>query len=296
MLFDLYGDYIFCDGAMGTVLQKNGLNPGDRPDIMNITAPEVVERVHRMYVDAGSNIIYSNTFGANAGSLSETGYSPEEIIDSGIKIAKRAGGSTAKVALDIGPTGLLLEPMGDLEFGMAYELFKQQAAAGEKAGADLAAIETMSDIAELKAAVTAVTENTNLPVLATMTFDKTGRTYLGCTPEDFAETAELLGADAVGINCSLEPAEMFSTVERIALTTNLPLVIKPNAGLPDGTTGVYSIDPDEFARQMLQLVEIARTASAAKPTPPGQVFRHKMILGGCCGTTPDYIRALRKVF
>ena len=293
MIFDLYGDYIFCDGAMGTILQKNGLKPGDRPDIMNITAPEVVENVHRMYVDAGSDIIYSNTFGANANSLSGTGYSPEDIISAGIAIAKRACGGTARVALDIGPIGLLLEPMGDLEFSVAYELFKQQAAAGEKAGADLIAIETMSDIAELKAAINAATDNTSLPVIATMTFDKTGRTYIGCTPEDFVETAEFMGAAAVGLNCSLEPAEMFATAERIALTTNLPLVIKPNAGLPDGMTGIYSIGPDAFARQMSQLIETLR---AANPMQPGQSSRRKIIVGGCCGTTPDYIHALRKVF
>jgi len=278
MLFD-NRKYIIFDGAMGTMLQKSGLKPGERPDIMSITAPHAVERIHRMYVEAGSDIICSNTFGANADTLRGAGYTPEEIITAAVAIARRASGGTAKVALDIGPTGSLLEPVGDLEFERAYELFKEQALAGEKAGADYAAIETMSDIAELKAAILAVTENTRLPVLATMTFNKTGRTFMGCTPEDFVQTAEQLGVSAVGINCSLEPAEMYVTAQRIAEKTNLPLIVKPNAGLPDGVTGLYSIGPEEFALQMAQLMKIG-----------------VKIVGGCCGTTPDYIRELKRTF
>ena len=270
---------VFYDGAMGTMLQNCALKPGERPDILNITAPDAVENVHRMYVEAGSDIICTNTFGANACALSGTGYSPGEIIAAAVAIAKRASGGRAKVALDIGPTGQILEPMGDLEAEKAYELFREQALAGEKAGADFAAIETMSDITELKSAISAVVENTGLPVLATMTFDKTGLTYMGCSPELFAETAERLGAAAVGINCSYEPAEMFSTVERIAKATSLPLIVKPNAGLPDRETGKYSVGPAEFASQMAPYAEIG-----------------VKIVGGCCGTTPEYIKELRKVF
>jgi len=271
--------YIIFDGAMGTMLQRNGLKPGERPDIMNITAPDVVQRVHRMYVEAGSDIICANTFGANAEALRATGYTPEEIITAGIEIAKGASGGTVKIALDIGPTGRLLEPIGDLEFDRAYEMFKEQAIAGEKAGADYAAIETMSDLEELKAAILAVTGNTRLPVLATMTFDKTGHTFMGCTPENFAKTAEQLGASAVGINCSLEPAEMYTTAGRIANATSLPLIVKPNAGLPDSVTGLYSIGPEEFALQMAPLKKIG-----------------VRIVGGCCGTTPEYIRVLKRTF
>lgn len=278
MLFD-DRKYIIYDGGMGTMLQKSGLKPGMRPDIMSITAPQVVENVHRLYVEAGSDIVCSNTFGANAHALRATGYSPEEIITAAVSIAKSACRGETMVALDIGPIGQLLEPMGDLEFDRAYEMFREQAVAGEKAGADVVAIETMSDLEELKAAILAVTENTNLPVLATMTFDKTGHTFMGCTPEDFAKTAAQLGVTAAGLNCSLEPAEMFTTAERIAKTTNLPLVVKPNAGLPDGTTGLYSVDPFEFARQMERFKQIG-----------------VRIVGGCCGTTPDYIRELRKTF
>jgi len=271
--------YIIYDGAMGTMLQKSGLKPGERPDLMNITAPDAVESVHRMYVEAGSDIICTNTFGANADTLSGTGYTPETIITAAVGIAKRASGGRAKVALDIGPTGQLLEPMGDLEVFRAYELFAEQAIAGERAGADFAAIETMSDLEELKTAIMAVIENTKLPVLATMTFDKSGRTYTGCTPENFAETAERLGAAAVGINCSLEPAEMFVTAERIAKTTSLPLIVKPNAGLPNGVSGLYSIGPVDFAEQMAPFAKIGAR-----------------IVGGCCGTTPEYIRELKRVF
>ena len=294
MLFDLYGDYIFFDGAIGTMLQKNGLKPGERPDVMNMTSPEVVENVHRMYVEAGSDIICTNTFGANAVVLHNTGYSPEDVITAAVAIAKRASGGAARVALDIGPIGMLLEPMGDLDSGKAYELFREQAAAGESAGADLAAIETMSDIAELKAAIRAVTENTSLPVFASMTFDKTGRTYIGATPEDFATTAGQLGAAAVGINCSLEPAEMVSVVERIAQTTALPLIIKPNAGLPDSVTGLYGIGPVEFAGKMALLIEAVEASAGSRSSAPGSPTHRQMIIGGCCGTTPDYICALRK--
>ena len=283
MFFDSFGDYIFFDGAMGTMLQKRGLKPGDRPDIMNMDAPEVVESVHRMYVDAGSDIICTNTFGANAKALRGTGYAPGDIISAAVAIAKRAGRGAVKIALDIGPIGVLLEPMGDLEVDSAYELFKEQAVAGDRAGADIAAIETMSDISELKAAISAVVENTNLPVMATMTFDKTGRTYIGVAPEEFAQAAQKLGAAAVGLNCSLAPIEMIETAGRLAKATDLPLIIKPNAGLPDGETGLYSLGPEEFAEQMVRLAQVVPSS-------------RRIIVGGCCGTSPEYIKELRRMF
>ena len=295
-MFSSRGSFMLYDGAMGTMLQKNGLAPGQRPDIMNITAPDTVESIHRMYVEAGSEIICANTFGANANALKATGRSPGEIIGAGIAIAKRAAGSSAKVALDIGPVGQMLEPLGDLGYNEAYELFKEQAVAGETAGADFAAIETMSDISELKAAMLAVSENTKLPILATMTFNNTGRTYLGYSSEDFAETAERLGAAAVGINCSLNPSEMISTAERIAGRTSLPVIIKPNAGLPDAETGLYDIGPAEFAAQMAELVRAVEAAGIAGRSPGEPDARRLIIIGGCCGTTPEYISELRKTF
>jgi 5-methyltetrahydrofolate--homocysteine methyltransferase len=280
MLFD-GSDFLFYDGAMGTMLQARGLKSGTRPDVMNIISPQTVEDVHSLYVEAGSDIICTNTFGANALVLKEAGYSPEEVIPAAVSAAKRAAGDRAKVALDIGPVGYLLEPMGDLAQNKAYELFKQQAILGEKSGVDAVAIETMSDLNEMEAAIRAVTENTALPVLATMTFGKNGLTYIGVSPEDFAVMAERLGAAAVGLNCSLAPSEMYETAERIAKSTSLPLIIKPNAGLPDSKTGLYDIGPVEFAQQMIAFAKIGS---------------NKKIIGGCCGTTPEYIRELKKAF
>jgi len=279
MIFDSYGKYIFYDGAMGTMLYKFGLKSGEKPDLMNITDPEAVESIHRMYVDAGSDIVCTNTFGSNALNLEGTGYSPSEIITAAVSAAKKACAGKAKVALDIGPTGHILEPAGDLEYDKAYELFKEMAIAGEKAGADFAAIETMSYLEELKAAMTAVKENTKLPILATMTFEKSGYTFMGCTPESFVEAAEAIGAAAIGLNCSLEPIEMFTVAERLAKATKLPLIVKPNAGLPDAISGEYHTGAEEFAAQMTGFAEIG-----AK------------IIGGCCGTTPEYIKELRIKF
>ena len=279
MLFDSYGKYIFYDGAMGTMLYKYGLKSGDKPDLMNITNPEAVEKIHRMYVEAGSDIICTNTFGSNALNLEGTGYNPSEIITAAVAVAKKACADKAKVALDIGPTGRLLEPAGELEFEKAYDLFKEMAIAGEKAGADFAAIETMSDLEEMKAAISAVVENTKLPVLATMSFEKSGYTYMGCTPEMFVETAEAMGVSAVGLNCSLEPMEMQEVAKRIVKATRLPVIVKPNAGLPDGVSGEYKTGAEEFAAQMLEFAVIGAR-----------------IIGGCCGTTPEYIRELKKAY
>jgi len=286
MLFDSYGKFIFYDGAMGTMLQNAGLKPGQRPDIMNMTMADTVEKIHSMYLEAGSDIICTNTFGSNALNLERTGYSPEDVITAAVSIAKRAvarhaSSVPALVALDLGPTGRILEPTGELDPERAYELFKEMAVAGEKAGADLVAIETMSDIEELKTAMSAVKENTSLPILATMTFEKSGRTFMGCTAGSFVEAAELLGAAAVGINCSLEPVQMLDTAKQIAKAAKLPLIVKPNAGLPDRVSGKYHYHTgaEDFAAQMLPFAEIGAR-----------------IVGGCCGTTPDYIRALREAF
>jgi len=279
MLFDSFGKYVFYDGAMGTMLYKYGLKAGEKTDLMNLTNPEAVEEVHRMYVEAGSDIICTNTFGSNALNHANTGHSPSEIITAAVNIAKRASGDKAKVALDIGPTGHVLEPYGDLEPEKAYEIFKEMAVAGEQAGADFATIETMSDIEELRAAMTAVRDNTKLPMLVTMTFEKSGYTFMGCTPELFAETAGELGAAAIGLNCSLEPKEMLEIAERLAKATTLPLIIKPNAGLPDATSGTYDTGAEEFAAQMAEFKKFG-----------------VKIVGGCCGTTPDYIRELKKEF
>lgn len=272
-------DFVFFDNAIGWLLLKSGLKAGQRPDIMNITAPDAVESLQRKTCEAGSDIICTNTFGANAKALKGTGYTVEEVISAAVCITKRAGMGKSLTALDIGPIGEFFSPFGTLTFDTAYELFCEQAVAGEAAGADLAVIETMSDLIELKAAMLAVKENTKLPVFAMMTFDKNGRTMTGCRPESFAITAEGLGAVAVGINCSLSPNEIFPIAEKIAGCTSLPVIIKPNAGLPNSATGGYDIDAAEFARQMERFSSLGIK-----------------IVGGCCGTTAEYIKELRRVF
>ena len=273
---------IFYDGAMGTMLQKRGLKPGDMPDLMNISKPDAVYEVHKLYIEAGSDIICTNTFGANCYALRDTGYTTDDVISSAVSIAKRAvrdtGGHT-KIALDIGPIGLLLEPFGDLEIEKAIEMFARQAIAGEKTGADLVAIETMGDLNEMEAAIKAVTGNTKLPVLATMTFDKAGRTYMGVSTESFVKLAEELGVCALGMNCSLEPKEIYPVAQKLAGETKLPLIFKLNAGLPDGATGEYTVGPREYALQLLPYKDLGMK-----------------IVGGCCGTSPEYIAELKKQF
>jgi len=271
--------FTLLDGAMGTLLQQNGLTPGMQPEEMNLTAGEAVTAIHRTYVEAGSRIVYTNTFGANARKLAPTGLSPEQVIPAAVRLAKAATkGTDALVALDIGPLGELLEPMGTLTFEEAYALFAQMAKAGAEAGADLAVIETMTDLYEAKAALLAVKENTALPVLVTMSFEATGRTFTGCTLASMAHTLEGLGADAIGINCSLGPVQAAPFIRELARHTSLPLIAKPNAGLPDPADGSYDLTPAQYAQAMLSCAEAGAT-----------------LLGGCCGTSPDYLRALRDV-
>ena len=265
---------LILDGGMGTMLQRNGLKPGAIPELLNITDPDRIRAVHRAYVQAGSRVVYSNTFGANRMKMEKTGYTVEEIVAAGVRIAKECAAETgAMAALDIGPLGVMLAPLGTLKFEDAYDMFAQIARAGAEAGADLAVIETMSDLYEAKAALLAVKENTGLPVFVTMSFDATGRTFTGCTPASMARTMEGLGADAVGVNCSLGPAEMAGIVKEIRMNTSLPVIAKPNAGLPDPVTGAYNVGPEEFGGLMVSLAEAGAD-----------------ILGGCCGTDPDFIR------
>jgi 5-methyltetrahydrofolate--homocysteine methyltransferase len=270
------GGLMLYDGAMGTMLQKRGLGRGQRPDIMNITAPDAVFEVHMMYVGAGSDIIITNTFGANSRALSGGEYTTGDIVSAAVGLARRAAEDRALVALDVGPIGEFMEPYGDLTFEDAYGMFAEQLRAGEAAGADIAAIETMSDLQEMRAAMLAARENTSLPVFATMTFNADGRTYTGCTPESFAALAEEMGVDAFGVNCSLGPDVIFPIAARMSEISRIPLIIKPNAGLPDPVTGEYGAPPEEFARQMERFTRL-----------------NTRVVGGCCGTTPEHIRALR---
>ena len=266
---------LILDGAMGTVLQQKGLKPGGVPELLNLTEPELIRSVYQDYVEAGSQVVYTNTFGASALKLARTGKTVEEIVTAAVRVAKEAVGGKAKVALDIGPLGELLEPMGSLPFERAYELFREQVVAGEAAGADLAVIETMTDLQEARAALLAVKENTNLPVLVTMSFEARGRTFTGCTVASMARTLEGLGADAIGFNCSLGPDILAPMLKELCANTRLPVIAKPNAGLPDPITGKYDMDPEAFAAAILPCLEAGVS-----------------IFGGCCGTSPAYVRAL----
>lgn len=272
-------DFIFLDGAMGTMLQKYGMKMGENPMVLNIDRPEAVERVYRAYAQAGSDIVCANTFGASEKKLRGTGFTPEQIIEAAVSSARKSVGEDIMVALDIGPIGELLEPLGTYTFNQAYEQFCRQMVAGEKAGADLITIETMSDLGEVRAALLAAKENTELPVIVTMTFEADGRTFTGCLPESFTAVCEGLGADAIGLNCSLGPREMMPIIERIAQKTKLPIVLKPNAGMPDPVSGSYDMTAEEFAGLMAECI------------PMGV-----KIVGGCCGTTPEFIAALKKTF
>ena len=269
---------VFLDGAMGTVLQQRGLGAGELPELLSLTRPELLEEIHRAYIAAGSQVVYANTFGANAHKLSGTGYTVEEVVSSAVAAARRAAeGTGTLVALDVGPVGELLEPMGSLSFEEAYALFRQVALAGAAAGADLAVIETMTDLYEAKAALLAVKENTSLPAFVTLSFEPGGRTFTGCTISSMARTLEGLGADAIGLNCSLGPDLLAPLLRELCEHTRLPVIAKPNAGLPDPVDGHYHMGPEEFVRAMLPCWEAGAT-----------------LLGGCCGTTPEYIALLRR--
>lgn len=271
-------ELLILDGGFGTMLQAQGLPAGISPELWNIENPEAVIRVHRDYIAAGSRVIYANTFGANGRKLRGGPYGVGELVTAGVRAARiAAGDEDVRVALDIGPLGALLAPLGDLGFEEAYALFREVALAGARAGADLAVVETMSDLLELKAALLAVKENTSLPVWTTMTFESGGRTFTGCSVAAFALTASALGADALGFNCSLGPAELLPLVREAAEWTDKPLILKPNAGLPDPVTGEYGLAPADFAAAMREAAALGVTA-----------------LGGCCGTTPVYIAALRE--
>ena len=270
---------LILDGAMGTVLQQRGLPPGGKPDLLNLTDPDLLRSIYREYIEAGSQVINANTFGTNALKLDSTGYDVDQVVSAAIAIAKEAAaGTDVKVSLDLGPLGELLEPMGSLTFERAYELFKEVAMAGERAGADLVSIETMTDLYETKAALLAVKENTRLPVFVTMSFEEDGRTFTGCTVASMARTLEGLGADAIGLNCSLGPDKLAPLLMELCENTFLPVIAKPNAGLPDPVDGHYDMGPDEFAAALLPCLEAGVT-----------------IFGGCCGTSPEYIRKLRAV-
>lgn len=269
--------FIVLDGAMGTQLQEKGLKLGDVPDVLSITHPKLIEEIHRSYINAGAMVVYTNTFGANRYKLEHCGYTVEAVVKAAVDNAKKAAkGTDSFVALDIGPIGQLMEPTGTMSFDTAYSIFQEQILAGKDA--DLIVFETMTDLSELKAAVLAAKENSDLPVLCTMTFEENKRTFTGCSVPSMAITLEGLGVDAIGINCSLGPDELYPVVQELSAWTNLPIIIKPNAGLPDPNSNTYNVSPNAFARSMVD-----------KMVPLGV-----KIFGGCCGTTPEYISTMKQ--
>ena len=273
---------ILLDGGMGTMLQAAGLKLGACPEELNITDPALIEGIHGQYAAAGSRIVNANTFGASAHKLAGSTYTLEQVITAGIENCKRACAPYgALTALDVGPLGELLEPSGTLAFEDAVAEYARIVKAGEAAGADLIFFETYTDLYELKAALLAAKENTHLPILASMSFEAGGRTFTGCTVESFAATARGLGADAVGINCSLGPKEIFPMAKRLAeaVPGNFPVFVKPNAGLPRADGSGYDITPQLFALQMKPYREL-----------------HLFAAGGCCGTTPEFIKLLNGTF
>ena len=273
---------ILLDGGMGTMLQAAGLKLGARPEELNITDPALIEGIHGQYAAAGSRIVNANTFGASAHKLAGSAHTLEQVITAGIENCKRACAPYgALTALDVGPLGELLEPSGTLAFEDAVAEYARIVKAGEAAGADLIFFETYTDLYELKAALLAAKENTHLPILASMSFEAGGRTFTGCTVESFAATARGLGADAVGINCSLGPKEIFPMAKRLAeaVPGNFPVFVKPNAGLPRADGSGYDITPQLFALQMKPYREL-----------------HLFAAGGCCGTTPEFIKLLNGTF
>lgn len=294
MITDRLGkELLFFDGGMGTLLQEKGLAPGELPETWNISRPEVIKEIHKRYIEAGSDIVLTNTFGANALKFHAEGCSLEDIVKTAVDLAKKAADEadtissghsgisgrkrTVYTALDIGPTGKLLKPMGDLDFETAYEAFREVMVWGEEAGADLIHIETMSDTYELKAAVLAAKENTSLPVFATAIFDERRKLLTGADVPSVIALLEGLRVDALGINCGMGPEQMLPVVEEYIKYASLPVIVKPNAGLPkqrDGHT-YYDVSPGEFAGYMGKIVSMGAC-----------------VIGGCCGTTPDHIQAM----
>uniref|UniRef100_UPI0040277D0E homocysteine S-methyltransferase family protein n=1 Tax=Gemmiger formicilis TaxID=745368 RepID=UPI0040277D0E len=273
--------FVFLDGGMGTQLQARGLQPGQKPELAALEMPEVLTAIHTDYANAGADILLANTFGANAKKLTGCGHTVEEVVSASIACARKAAETTgACVALDIGPLGELLVPAGTLAFEDAYNEFAQVIRAGAAAGANLVFLETMTDLYELKAAILAARENCDLPVFTSMSFESRGRTFTGCTVESYAVTAAGLGADAVGINCSLGPKEILPFAQRLcrSVPAGVPVFVKPNAGLPN-PDGSYNLNPDEFAAEMKEYAAIGVS-----------------MVGGCCGTTPAFIARLHEAF
>ncbi|MGN0422468.1 MAG: homocysteine S-methyltransferase family protein [Lachnospiraceae bacterium] len=284
MLLERLGkELLYFDGGMGTLLQSKGLKPGELPEVWNLEHTEEIVDIHRQYYEAGSDIVLTNTFGANALKFHDSKYALKDIVTAAVANVKKAAslgvhdGREVYTALDIGPTGKLLKPMGDLAFEDAYEAFKEVVKYGEDAGVDLIHIETMSDTYEVKAAVLAAKENTDLPVFATMIFDEKGKLLTGGDVPSVVAMLEGLRVDALGINCGMGPEQMLPILSEIMEYTSIPVIVKPNAGLPKQRDGevYYDVVPRQFAQTMQKVLQLGAS-----------------VIGGCCGTTPEHIRVM----
>lgn len=276
---ELKNRIVFFDGGMGSLLQAEGLQPGELPGTWNVSHPEVLVRIHQEYLEAGADIVTTNTFGVDGLKYNEhTEYQLEPVIAAAVGNAKEAirrSGKQAWVALDMGPTGKLLKPLGDLAFEEAYRLYSEIVTIGAREGADLVLIETMSDSYETKAAVLAAKEHCNLPVFVTVTFDERGKLLTGGSPASVVAMLEGLGVDALGMNCGLGPIQMKGILKDILEVSSIPVIVNPNAGLPrsEGGKTVYDIDAEEFAEALRDIIKMGAR-----------------MVGGCCGTTPEHIR------
>ncbi|WP_027400444.1 homocysteine S-methyltransferase family protein [Anaerovorax odorimutans] len=287
---------VICDGAMGTMIQEHGINTGEKPEEINFAYPDVIKKIYMDYLEAGSDFVASNTFSANRYKIAGTAYSVEQVVTQAVKIARDAVDEYMKksldlknedssnifkkyVALDIAPIGKLMKPVGDMSFDEAYDIFKEQILAGDKAGADLILFETFTDIHELKAGILAAKEACDLPIFCSVTFQEDKRMLMGTDPLTVVTILQDLGIDALGVNCSLGPKDMVPIVKEILTYSRIPVLVQPNAGLPDYVDGktVFNVEIKEFTDAMLEMIE----AGIA-------------IAGGCCGTNPDYIRELAK--
>lgn len=276
----LKNNIVCLDGGMGTLLQEKGLNPGEYPERWNLSHPEIITEIHKAYFDAGSNVVCTNTFGANT--LKFTEVELDEIVKSAVKNAENARNSSVSksekfIALDIGPSGKLLKPLGNFDFEDAVKLFAKTVKLGVKYGVDLVIIETMNDSYETKAALLAVKENSNLPVIVSNAYTEDVKLMTGATPSAMVALLEGMGADAIGANCSLGPKQLRGVVEELLQKSSVPVVLKPNAGLPKSVDGktVFDVTAKEFSEEVADLVK-----------------KGVRVVGGCCGTTPEYIKTL----
>lgn len=276
----LKNNIVYLDGGMGTLLQDKGLKPGEHPECWNLSHPEVITNIHKAYFDAGSNVVCTNTFGANCIKFDDDKL--ELIIKSAITNAKTAREQSVIknekfIALDIGPSGKLLKPLGDLDFEDAVNVFAKTVKLGVKYGVDLIIIETMNDSYETKAALLAAKENCDLPIIVSNAYGEDGKLMTGATPDAMVAMLEGMGVDALGANCSLGPHQLRSVIEQLLKKASVPVILKPNAGLPKSENGktVFDIDADEFSAEVTNLVK-----------------KGVRVIGGCCGTTPEYIKSL----